>query len=144
MFASRECQRMTHPPSRDGAIGKTMQPRRSQIRLLVDAMATATLLDNVIRHLGGEERLRTLGARVSVNDDTHISVKLLHPNPRGVRSVIITGRSNGFFDIDCFGPLRPSAFSAPLVDKADNILPENLAAVLGKLTGDERLHHRHY
>lgn len=121
-----------------------MQPRPSRLRLPVFAMATATLLDNVVRHLGGEERLKSLGARVSVNDDTHVSVKLLHPNPRGVRSVIISRRANGFFDMDCFGPLRPSSFSAPLLDKADNILPENLATVMGRLTGDERLHHHHY
>ena len=107
-------------------------------------MATAALFDNVVGHLGGEDRLRLLGARVSVNDDTHVSVKLLHPNPRGVRLVIITRRQSGFFDMDCFGPLKRNSFSAPLVDHADNILPENLASAMGKLTGDERLRHHHY
>lgn len=107
-------------------------------------MANAVFLTNVVTHLGGEARLKTLGARISVNDDTHISIKLLHPNPRGVRSVIITRRQNGFYDMDCFGPLRPNSFSAPLVDHADNILPENLASVMGQLTGEGRLCHHHY
>lgn len=131
-------------PPRDKAKGKAMQPRLSQLRLLVDPMATAALYDTVVSHLGGETRLKSLGARVFANDDAHVSVKLLHPNPRGVRSVIITARPNGFFGMDCFGPLRRDAFSAPLVDHADDILPENLATVMGKLTGDERLHHHHF
>lgn len=107
-------------------------------------MATAAFLDKVVQQLGGEERLKSLGASATLNDETHVSVRFLHPNARGVRSVIITKRPNGFFDMDCFGPLRPGAFSAPLIDHADSILPENLASVMGRLTGDERLHHHRY
>lgn len=102
------------------------------------------LYDEVVRHLGGETRLQELGARVSADDEAHVSLRLLHPNPRGVRSVIITARANGFFDMDCFGPMRGGAFQAEPLGRAAEILPENLATVLGMMTGVESLHHHHY
>lgn len=107
-------------------------------------MATAALYDQVVAHLGGEARLKDLGARVYATDDAHVSVKLLHPNPCGVRSVTITARPGGLFAMDCFGPFRPDSFSAPIVGSAEEVIPDNLATVLGRLTGVEALHHRHY
>lgn len=107
-------------------------------------MATAAIYDQVVAHLGGEARLKNLGARVYATDETHVSVKLLHPNPRGVRSVTITARPGGNFAMDCFGPFRPDSFSAPILDRAEEVIPDNLATVLGRLTGVDTLHRRHF
>lgn len=103
-------------------------------------MTATALCEKIVSQMGGETHLKSLGARVSVNDETHVSVRLSQPNPRGVRSIIITTRLNGLVDMDFFGPLRPNSFSAPRVDHVDNIREENLAETLGKFTGDERLH----
>jgi hypothetical protein len=108
-------------------------------------MSTPALLcDEVVKHLGGEKRLKELGARINADDAGHVSLRLLHPNPRGVRSVIITARSNGFYDMACFGPMRFDAFHAPSLGRAEEIVPDSLASALGRLTGLENLHNRHY
>jgi len=107
------------------------------------AMGASTLCHSVIRHLGGEARLKQLGLRVCANDETVVSVKLLHRNPQNVRSVIIKARLNGFLEVECFGPLPPSSFSAPLVGRVEQIVPENLGIVLGRMTGAVMFHRRH-
>lgn len=104
----------------------------------------AALYAEVVRHLGGEARLKELGVRVNANDDAHVSLRLLHPNPRGVRSVIIAERPNGFFDMECFGPLRLDAFFAEPLGRVEEIVPDSLASVLGMMTGIESLHHHHF
>ncbi len=102
------------------------------------------LYEEVVRHLGGEGGLKSLGARVAADDRSHVSLRLNHPNPRGVRSVVITVRGNGLFDMDCFGPMRLDAFRAERVGHAEQIVPDSLASVLGMMTGVESLRHRHY
>jgi hypothetical protein len=102
------------------------------------------LYDEVLRHLGGQARLKELGARANPIDAGQVGLELLRPNPRGVRSVIITARPNGFFEMACFGPMRLDAFVAQPLGQADEIVPDSLATVLGKLTGLESLHHHHY
>jgi hypothetical protein len=102
------------------------------------------LYNEVVRHLGGDASLKELGARIVAEDNGHISLGLLHPNPRGVRSVIITARGNGFFDMDCFGHMRLGSLQADRVGRAEDIVPDSLASVLGMMTGVETLHHRHF
>lgn len=103
-------------------------------------MPNAALYREVVERLGGDVRLKALGARVCADDDAHVSVRLLQPNPRGVRSVIIRACANGFYEMECFGALRPASFSAPRIGHAAEIIPENLATVLVRLTGAESLH----
>jgi hypothetical protein len=107
-------------------------------------MMSAEHYAEIIGHLGGEARLREIGARLSADEGAHVNLRLLHPNPRGVRSVIITERSNGFFDMECYGPMRLGSFAAQPLGRAEEIVPENLATVLGRLTGIESLHHHHF
>lgn len=102
------------------------------------------LYSEVVRHLGGEACLKDLGARVATDDASHISFRLSHPNPRGVRSVVIRARGNGLFDMECFGPMRLDGFVAQPLGHAEFIVAESLASVLGKMTGVESLHHHHY
>ncbi len=102
------------------------------------------LYSDVIRHLGGEARLKDIGARVAADDGAHVSLSLVHPNPRGVRSVVIRMRGNGLYDMECFGPMRLDGFVARPLGKAEQIVPDSLASVLGKMTGVESLHHHHY
>ncbi|WP_442756370.1 hypothetical protein ACNHKD_07060 [Methylocystis sp. JAN1] len=102
------------------------------------------LCNEVVQHLGGEASLREIGARVAADDHSHVSLRLNHPNPRGVRSVVITARGNGLFDMDCFGPMRLDAFHAERVGHAEQIAPDSLASVLGMMTGVESLPHHHY
>lgn len=107
-------------------------------------MLSSHTVASIIAHLGGEDVLARIGAREFFTYDTHVSFELHHWNPKGVRSVVISTEAHGFFAIDCYGPIVPSTFKAPLVGKERKILPENLAMVLGQLTGIESMHHRHF
>lgn len=102
------------------------------------------LYDDVVTHLGGEARLQEIGARANAVEGGHVSLRMLHPNPRGVRSVIISEQPNGLYNMTCFGPISANAFRAETVGSAAAIVPESLASVLGMLTGLEKLHHRHF
>jgi len=42
------------------------------------------------------------------------------------------------------GILALMSLLVPLLGSAQEIIPENLATVLGKLTGIESIHHRHF
>ncbi|PPD45527.1 MAG: hypothetical protein CTY15_03845 [Methylocystis sp.] len=101
--------------------------------------STNTLCAEVIRHLGGEARLKEIGARVAGNDAAQVSLRLIHPNPRGVRSIVISLRSNGLYAVDCFGPMRMEAFRAERIGHAEHVSPYTLANVVGALTGLECL-----
>jgi hypothetical protein len=46
--------------------------------------------------------------------------------------------------MECYGAVARGTLTAPLVGSADEIIPENLATVLGRLTGIESIHHRHF
>jgi hypothetical protein len=107
-------------------------------------MLASTTVQEIVSHLGGEARLSELGARGFFADETHVSFKLIRPNPKGVRSVVISFQGNNFFEMNCYGPFTAGGFQAPLVATANGILAENLATVLGQLTGIESLHHRHF
>jgi hypothetical protein len=102
------------------------------------------LLETVVSHLGGDNVLAAIGARQFVADDTCVSFRLGHANPKGVRSVVIATASDGFFSMQCYGERSPGSLTPPLVGMAQEIIPENLATVLGKLTGIEGIHHRHF
>jgi hypothetical protein len=107
-------------------------------------MPSSTTVEEIVSHLGGETRLSELGARGFFADETRVSFKLTRPNPKGVRSVAISFQGNNFFEMNCYGPFMPGGFQAPLVATANGVLAENLATVLGQLTGIESLHHRHF
>jgi len=107
-------------------------------------MIAATTFDDIIRHFGGRERLHAIGARDLGADDRHVSFRLAHPNPGGVRSVVVTLEPNGTFVMNCYGPLTAETFTAQVVSGASGVIAENLATVLGRLTGIETLHHHHY
>ncbi len=98
-------------------------------------MAAGSLYENVIAHLGGQARLIALGVRAYDTDDAHVSLRLLHPNPRGVRSVTITAHPGDLFEMECYGPILPDTFDAKKIGRAEGIAAENLAATLGNLTG---------
>lgn len=100
--------------------------------------------EEIVRRLGGDAALGEIGGAISADDPGHFDLRFRHPSPRGVRSVVITVEPNGLFGMTCYGPLRAGAFQAERLGKATGILPENLATVLGQLTGIETLHHRHY
>jgi hypothetical protein len=108
------------------------------------AMLSRTNIDSIVEHLGGIEQLAEAGAHDLIVDDNHVSFRLARPNPKHVRSVTIMAEPDGFFSMDCFGPLEPGTFHASRVANASKIIPENLATVFGQLTGIESLHHRHF
>ena len=106
-----------------------------------DSMLSSHTVASIISHLGGEDVLARIGARDLFTYDTHVSFELHHWNPKGVRSVVISTEPHGFFAMDCYGPIIPSSMKAQLVGKERKILPENLAMVLGQLTGIESNRH---
>jgi hypothetical protein len=101
-------------------------------------------LDAIAAHLGGKARLKELGATLGPEEGGHFSLRFTRANPRGVRSIDITAEPDGLFGMTCYGPVPPEAFHAAQLGHASRILPENLATVLGRLTGVESLHHHHY
>jgi hypothetical protein len=107
-------------------------------------MLSNAAMQDIVSHLGGEAKLAEIGARGVFADESHVSFKLVRPNPRRVHTVTIARQPDGLYAMSCFGALTPDAFVAPLIAGADGILPENLATVLGRLTGVESLHHRHF
>ena len=102
------------------------------------------LLEAVRTHLGGEPVLTSLGARRFLATPERVSFRLEHPNPAGVRTVVVTVEPNGFFAMDCFGEAPAGGLTPVLAGYATQIVPDSLATVLGKLTGLESIHHRHY
>jgi hypothetical protein len=103
-----------------------------------------TVVSEVERHLGGSKILKQLGAGAMVVDDTHVSFTLSRANPRHIRSVDIVVEPGGDFRMDCYGARPPGCLTAPLLASACLIVAENLATVLGQLTGLETIHHHHF
>jgi hypothetical protein len=106
-------------------------------------MSMTTGAASIIAHLGGEDFLANLGARDFVVDDAHLSFTLVHHNPKGVHSVTISVEPNEGFNIVCYGRIVPGSLTAPVLGKENVPIPENLAAVLGRLTEIDTLRHRH-
>ena len=96
----------------------------------------------IIEHLGGDKFLTALGARDLVANDTGVSFTLIHDNPKGIHSVTISKEAVGF-RVTCYGCIVPGSLQAPVRAMEIVAIPENLAAVLGKLTGIGPLQHRH-
>lgn len=107
-------------------------------------MSSTSGADLIIDHLGGEQFLASLGARDFAIDEAHVGFTLIHGNPKNVHSVTITIEPNGEFKVLCYGRLPPGTFGAPLVAAENVATPDNLAAVLGKLTGIAALERRHF
>jgi len=107
-------------------------------------MDSSHLVRTVNSHLGGDDVLAQIGAREFFSDGTRVSFRLHHSNPKGVHSVVISSEPHGFFNMECYGQVKPGTLTAPLVGTARGIIAENLASVLGKLTGIESIHHRHF
>ena len=106
-------------------------------------MGSASGAPLIIDHLGGEQFLASLGARDFVIDEAHVGFTLVHDNPKKVHSVTITVEPHGGFKVLCYGRLAPGTFRAPVLAVENVAIPDNLAAVLGKLTGIDALKHRH-
>jgi len=98
---------------------------------------------SIISHLGGEDFLATLGARDFFVDDTHVSFTLIRANRKGVHSVTISIEPHGTFKIACYGRIVPGSLHPPIVGTRTVGIPENLAAVLGELSGIDFLRDRH-
>jgi hypothetical protein len=104
----------------------------------------SAVVEAIEAHLGGPALLDAIGVRdIAVNHD-HVSFHLTKTSPKGVRTVVITTQPNGLFRMACFGGHAAGSFSTPLVASAGQIVPENLATVLGALTGFEAIHHRRF
>jgi len=96
----------------------------------------------IIEHLGGEKFLMALGVRDLTVSDTDVSFTLIHDNPKGIHSVMISKEPSGF-KVACYGRIVSGSLQAPVRATEFVAIPENLAAVLGKLTGIAALQHRH-
>jgi hypothetical protein len=110
----------------------------------VHGLMSADLVESIKTHLGGETTLARVGAHAFILDRDDVTFRLFHENPAGVKTVVVKSEPEGRFRMKCFGALAKGALSAPLIAEADGIVPENLATVLGKLTGLDELHHRHF
>jgi hypothetical protein len=97
----------------------------------------------IIDHLGGESFLSSLGARHFVIDARHFSFTFVHDNPKGIHSVAISIEPDGSFKMTCYGRLMSGSLHAPVLGTARIAIPENLAAVLGELSGIDALRNRH-
>jgi hypothetical protein len=106
----------------------------------MNPQSTAAL---IIDHLGGGNFLASLGARNFVIDDTHLSFTFVHHNPKGIHSVTIAIEPNGSFKMTCYGRIMPGSLHAPTLGTEKIAISENLAAVLGELTGIDALRNRH-
>jgi len=106
-------------------------------------MSPTSNVASIIDHLGGEQFLRSLGARDFVVDDTHLGFTLIHNNPKGVHSVTISAEPNGGFKVSCYGGLEPGTFHAATLATERVAVAESLAAVVGKLTGIDAMRERH-
>ena len=102
------------------------------------------LLTDIQQHLGGEAVLDRLLVHDMIADHGSATFRLGRANPKNVRTVVISLQPQGLFNMDCYGPRDAGALSAPLLASAKQIVPENLATVLGQLTGLEEIHHRHF
>jgi hypothetical protein len=108
-----------------------------------DPMATDAI-SAIEAHLGGSGVLKQLGAGGIVADKDHVSFALHRPNPKGVHTVVITAEPGGNYHMDFYGERPPGYLAAPHLASASQVVPENLATVLGQLTGVETVHHRHF
>jgi hypothetical protein len=107
-------------------------------------MTLSHLVEEIILHLGGEHVLARIGASGFVSEGGQVSFQLNHGNPKGIHTVVISAQTAGRFGMKCFGRIAPGTLTVPLLGSAQEIIPENLATVLGKLTGIEGIHHRHF
>ena len=106
-------------------------------------MLTSLAMEEIVAHLGGRARLDAIGARNFVADGAKISFTLRR-NPNGVHAVTIAQQARGAYRMECFGPIAPGTFQAQRIASAGGVVAENLATVLGRLTGIESLHHHHF
>jgi hypothetical protein len=106
-------------------------------------MLASPELHEIVERLGGLARLEAAGARNFVVDEAMVSFTFRN-NPNGVHAVTIARQSRDKYRMECFGPMAPGTFQTQLVASAGAIVPENLATVLGRLTGLESLHHHHF
>ena len=107
-------------------------------------MMNSETFQQILAHLGGKAVFADLGVHAVAADDSHVSFQFFRPNRRNVRTVAIALLPSGLYRMTCFGRLIPGTFTAPKLYEANDIIAENLATVLGQLTGVEWLHHRHF
>jgi len=104
---------------------------------------STTRVASIIDHLGGEKFLASFGARNFVTDESSFGFTLVFENPKKIHSVIISIEAHGGFKVSCYGRIAPGTLHAPMLATESVTIAENLAAVLGKLTGIEALKHKH-
>ena len=97
----------------------------------------------ILEHLGGETFLTGLGARDFIADENGVTFTLGRDNPGKIHSVSITDEGHGRYKVTCYGRISPGSFHAPVRATEIVAIAENLASVLGRLTGIEALQHRH-
>lgn len=101
-------------------------------------------IGDIETHLGGAAVLKSLGASALAADHNHVSFTLGRANPKGIRTVVITAEPDGRYRMDCYAPRELGRLTAPRAASATGIVAENLATVLGQLSGVETIHHRHF
>ncbi|MCC2095440.1 MAG: hypothetical protein KDJ29_01030 [Hyphomicrobiales bacterium] len=102
------------------------------------------LVAGIKQHLGGDEVLAFLGAHNFIAEHDKVNFLIERPNPKGVHTVVIAAQPHGMYNMHCYGPRFYGSMKAPHIGTATQILPENLATVLGMLSGIEEIHHRHF
>ena len=101
-------------------------------------------IGDIEAHLGGSFVLKSLGASALCGDHDHVSFTLGRANPKSIRTVVITAEPDGRYRMDCYAPRRARPALGAASGLGDGIIAENLATVLGQLTGVETIHHRHF
>jgi hypothetical protein len=101
-------------------------------------------IEAIKMHLGGEAILARIGISSFIAGPGNVTFRLSAHNPNNVRTVVISQQPGGFFKMACYGEIKAGTVSAQNLGDAVQILPENLATVLGQLTGMEIIHHHHF
>jgi hypothetical protein len=101
-------------------------------------------IEKIKMHLGGETMLARVGVKSFIPGPGNVTIRVSAHNPNNVKTVVISRQPDGFFKMACYGEIKPGTISAPRLKDAVQIIPENLATVLGQLTGMEMIHHHHY
>ena len=106
-------------------------------------MLSSAITERILEHLGGRRLLESIGAHNFMSDDNQISFTL-GSTPRNVHAVTIAEQTRGVYRVNCYGHIARGTFQAPLIGSAGGVVADNLATVLGQLTGLDSLLHRHF
>jgi hypothetical protein len=102
------------------------------------------VIEAIKMHLGGEEMLARIGVGSFIPGPGNVTFRIYAHNPNKVKTVVISKQPGGLFKMACYGEIKAGTISAQNLGDAVQILPDNLATVLGQLTGMEIIHHHHF